>query len=252
VILSPNHIERYSRHILLPEIGARGQKKLLDATVAIIGMGGLGCAAAQYLAASGVGRVIIIDGDVVDASNLQRQILYAFTDIGTHKVLAAQAALQRINQDCTVLPFPHFLGQDNHTILKDADVIIDGTDTFTSRALLNRLAIQHQKPLVAAAATGMHWQGASFLPHLGGEYPCYECVYPALAELPLQNCATSGVLAPTVGLAGVWQAQEVVRVLLSFPQIGKTLTSGDALTGRIQQVAIQRDASCILHQSPYI
>ncbi|HLA75759.1 MAG TPA: HesA/MoeB/ThiF family protein [Gammaproteobacteria bacterium] len=235
---------RYSRHILLPQIGMEGQQKLLRARVFIIGMGGLGSPLAMYLAASGVGHLVIADLDQVELSNLQRQILYRTADIAHPKVEAARDTLLALNPAITVTPLhgrlsPEILHQQIH----QADVIVDASDNFPTRFALNAACVQARKPLVSGAAIRMEGQVAVFRADLP-DSPCYRCLYHEQAETE-GGCAQLGVLAPLLGVIGSVQAIETIKLLLG---IGTTLASRlllfDALHMEWRSLKLHKDPAC--------
>lgn len=241
--LSEAHIERYARHILLPEVGGRGQQKLLQARVLVVGAGGLGCAAAPYLAAAGVGTIGLIDHDVVELSNLQRQVLYATEQIGQFKAPLAGARLQALNPDTTVVPYPQRLTADNaHSLFREYDLIVDGSDNFPTRYLVNDACVALGKPNAFGSVLGFEGQASLFVP--GG--PCYRCVFPSPPpEGSVPTCAQAGVIGTIAGLVGLIQANEALKWLL---QVGHTLAGRlllvDALAMRFDEVQVERSRDC--------
>lgn len=218
--------ERYLRHILLKEIGAQGQKKLLAARVLIAGAGGIGAPLIQYLAAAGVGALGIADDDAVALSNLQRQVIFATADIGAAKTAAAGAAVARLNPDVRVVEHPFRLTAENAAdILVGYDLVAEGIDNFAGRYALNRACIALRKPLVSAAIGRFEGQLALFKPYAGAGLPCYRCLVP---EAPPRegaiNCAEEGVLGPVAGIVGALAALEIVKEILGL---------GDSLAGRL-------------------
>jgi len=205
---------RYSRHIMLPEIDFEGQEKLLDSHVAIVGIGGLGCPVAQYLVASGVGHITLIDSDKVELSNLQRQILHTETNLGTTKVSSARETLQRLNSTTQISVIDQRMTDSNTKLLKDVDVIVDGCDNSTTRFAINEASLQYEIPLVSGAAIQTEGQVVVFDPRVANS-PCYRCLYTDEAQESL-NCAENGILSPMVGLIGVFQAIETVKLLCSL------------------------------------
>lgn len=220
-MLSNEQLERYSRHIILKEVGAKGQKKLLNAKVLIIGAGGLGAPAAMYLAAAGVGTIGIADADEVDLSNLQRQIIHSTEDIGKAKVQSAKETMNKINPDVTVKTYRTFV--DSETIMdliKDYDFIIDGTDNFPAKFLINDACVMAKKPFSHAGIIRFKGQLMTYVP---GEGPCYRCVFknpPPKDAVP--TCKQAGVIGAMGGVIGCLQAMEAIKYIL-----GK----GDLLTG---------------------
>lgn len=217
--------DRYSRHLLLPEVGERGQVKLLESKVLLLGAGGLGCPAGMYLAAAGVGTLGFVDADVVDASNLQRQVMHATSRIGTPKVDSAEQFVRDLNPDVKVVKYQERLTSANvDRIFAGWDVIIDGCDNFPTRYLVNDASLKHKIPVVHGSIFRFDGQVTTFMPFDG---PCYRCLYPEPPPAHLApSCSEAGVLGILPGLVGTLQATEAVKVLL-----GK----GDLLNGRLLQ-----------------
>ncbi|MBO8141842.1 MAG: molybdopterin-synthase adenylyltransferase MoeB [Firmicutes bacterium] len=239
-----DEIVRYSRHILLPEVGGVGQQKLKEARVLIVGAGGLGSPAAFYLAAAGIGTIGIVDDDVVDLSNLQRQILHRTQDVGTPKVESARRALEDLNPGVKVVPYRFRLDAGNvMDLIREYDVIVDGVDNFATRYLLNDACVMAGKPLVDAGI--LRWDGL-VMTIRPGEGPCYRCVFP---EPPppgaIPSCQEAGIIGAIAGIMGTIQALETVKLILG---VGETLTGRllvvDALEGRFRQVTARRDPGC--------
>jgi sulfur-carrier protein adenylyltransferase/sulfurtransferase len=242
--MSDAQAKRYSRHILIPEVGEQGQFKLLDSRVLLIGAGGLGSPAAYYLAAAGVGTLGIIDADVVDDSNLQRQILHNTSRIGQYKAESARQTLTELNPDVKVNTYIERLDEENvHRIIADYDVIVDGTDNFPTRYLLNDAAILANKPVVHGSVFRFEGQLTIFKPYDG---PCYRCLYPEPPPPALApSCAEAGVLGVLPGIIGLLQATETIKLLLNLgdPMIGRLLTF-DALAGEFNELRLYRDPNC--------
>ena len=217
--------DRYSRHILLPEVGEKGQARLLASKVLLLGAGGLGCPAAAYLAAAGVGTIGIVDADVVDASNLQRQILHATSRLGMPKVDSMETAIRDLNPDVKVVKFQERVNSENvDRIFKGWDVIVDGCDNFPTRYLVNDASLFHKVPVVHGSIFRFDGQVTTFLPFEG---PCYRCLYPEPPPAHLApSCAEAGVLGILPGIVGTLQATEAIKLLL-----GK----GNLLVGRLLQ-----------------
>jgi molybdopterin/thiamine biosynthesis adenylyltransferase len=237
---------RYSRHFLLPEVGEAGQGKLLDAKVLCIGAGGLGSPAAFYLAAAGVGTLGIVDMDVVDLSNLQRQILHTNDRIGMSKVESAKITLQALNPDVKVVEFRERLSSENALdIFKQFDVIVNGCDNFPTRYLANDACVFLQKPLVDGAIWQFEGQTTVFHPPHG---PCYRCMFP---EPPppgaVPSCAEAGVLGVLPGIVGCFQALETIKLILGRgkPLYGR-LMHFDTLTGDVRTLKLRRDPHCVV------
>ncbi len=244
--LTETQIERYSRHILLPQVGGKGQEKLLAGKVLLVGAGGLGSPAGLYLAAAGVGTLGIIDGDVVDMSNLQRQVLHGTADVGKPKVDSAEATLRALNPDVTVRTYRKRLTADNALeILKDYDFVIDGTDNFAAKFLVADACHFAGKPYSHAGILRFDGQTITVLP---GQTTCYRCLFgspPPRGAVP--SCSEAGVLGVLAGVMGTIQATEAAKYLLG---IGELLTGRllvyDALAMAFRNVPIRRNGNCPL------
>lgn len=227
----------------MPDIGADGQARLRDARMLIIGLGGLGCPAAQYLASSGVGTLVLNDFDRVDLSNLPRQILFAETDIDSLKVEAAANALKRLNPDVRIEALPERL--DDEALLSvtaGVDLVLDCTDNFTTRLSINRACVANAKPLVSGAALRMEGQIAVF--GSGPDQPCYQCIYSEEDEL-LGDCAGNGVLAPVPGVIGCLMAVEAIRLTVAGESsLAGVLKLWDAVSGTWQSIQLAKDPDC--------
>lgn len=236
---------RYSRHILLDEFGIEAQQKLLASHALIVGAGGLGCPAALYLAASGVGRITIADGDKVDATNLQRQILYRDASVGTPKASAAKIALQVVNPEVQVIALEERVeGERLASLVAAADAVLDCTDNFATRHALNRACVQHAKPLVSGAAIRFDGQLAVF-DLRRADAACYACLFPESASAEDVACAVMGVFSPLTGTIGALQAAEAIKLLAGF---GETLSGRlqmfDALHAEWRTVRVPKDPGC--------
>ena len=236
---------RYSRHILLPEIGIEGQEKLNAAHALIVGAGGLGSPVALFLAASGVGTLTICDNDTVDLTNLQRQILHRTASIGMNKVDSARATLAEINPGVSVSNLKERLEAARlHELVAQADVILDCSDNFNTRYALNRACVTHKKPLISGAAIRFAGQ-VSVFDLRRDDSPCYNCLYPENSENEDTRCAEMGVFAPLVGIIGSLQAGEALKLLLD---IGTTLCGRllliDALHTGLRTIKLSRDENC--------
>jgi molybdopterin/thiamine biosynthesis adenylyltransferase/rhodanese-related sulfurtransferase len=244
VSLRPDQKARYSRHLLIPEVGVEGQAKLLDSKVLLIGAGGLGAPASLYLAAAGVGTIGIVDFDVVDASNLQRQVIHTTDRVGEKKTESARKALTALNPDVNVVAHEEMLVADNVERLIDGyDVILDGTDTFETRYILNDAAVAAGIPVVHASVFRFEGQLTVFQPYEG---PCYRCLYPTPPPPELApGCSVAGVLGVVPGILGLLQANEVLKLLLG---IGDTLAGRlllfDALDASFTELKLRRDPAC--------
>lgn len=223
-MLSDQQLLRYNRQILLHDFDVAGQERLLQATVLVVGLGGLGCPAALYLAASGVGRLLLADGDRVELGNLQRQIAHGNADIGTNKADSVAAAIGALNPGVELEVIPQQLTEEAlPALMSRVDLVVDATDNYPVRFALNRACIAAAVPLVSAAAVRSEGQITVFDPTRGG--PCYRCLYPQTGEDTALSCSESGVLAPVVGILGSMQALEALKVLAGFgePLLGKLL-----------------------------
>ncbi|MBI2895634.1 MAG: molybdopterin-synthase adenylyltransferase MoeB [Deltaproteobacteria bacterium] len=243
--LTQDQQDRYSRHILLPEIGEAGQKKLLSSRVLLLGAGGLGSPAALYLAAAGVGTLGVIDADVVDASNLQRQVLHATDRVGMPKVDSAERTIKGLNPDVRVVKFAERLTSENVDRVFDAgwDVIVDGLDNFPTRYLVNDASVMKGIPVVHGSIFRFEGQVTVFWP---GKGPCYRCLYPEPPPPELApSCAEAGVLGILPGLVGTLQATEAIKILLGKgdPLVGRLLTY-ESLAMKFRELRLRRDKAC--------
>jgi sulfur-carrier protein adenylyltransferase/sulfurtransferase len=240
--LTDEQKQRYSRHLLIPEVGFDGQQKLLDAKVLLIGAGGLGSPAALYLAAAGVGTLGIVDDDEVDLTNLQRQVIHNSERVGEPKVESAQKTIAALNPDVEVKPYKTRLDKDNVLeLIRDYDVIVDGADNFPTRYLLNDAAVRERKPVVHASILGFDGQLTVFVPYEG---PCYRCLYPQPPPSDLApSCGANGVLGVLPGIMGLLQANETIKLIIGQgePLVGRLLLF-EALSTQFTQLRIRRDA----------
>jgi molybdopterin/thiamine biosynthesis adenylyltransferase/rhodanese-related sulfurtransferase len=242
--LSSEQRERYSRHLLIPEIGIEGQQKLLDAKVLLLGAGGLGSPTALYLAAAGVGTLGIVDDDDVDLSNLQRQVIHSTQRVGIPKVDSAEESIHALNPEVKVVKYPVRIDASNiMEIIEGYDVIVDGVDNFPTRYLLNDATVRLKIPVVSASILGFDGQLSVFKPYEG---PCYRCLFrePPPAELA-PSCGANGVLGVLPGTMGLLQATEVVKLIVGIgePAIGRLLLY-DALGATLTEVKVHRDPDC--------
>jgi molybdopterin/thiamine biosynthesis adenylyltransferase/rhodanese-related sulfurtransferase len=253
-LLSDGQRRRYSRQILIPEVGQEGQRRLLDARVLLIGAGGLGSPIALYLAASGVGTIGLVDDDVVDESNLQRQVLHGSDRLGMKKVDSAELTLRGLNPETNVVKHEERLGAENvERLIGGYDVVVDGTDNFETRYLLNDAAVQLRKPVVHGSIYRWDGQVTTFVPFDG---PCYRCMYPTQPPPELApGCEVAGVLGVLPGIAGLLQANEVFKLVLGVgePLVGRLLMF-DAMGTTFDEVRIWRDPACPAcgEASPYV
>ncbi|MFT6529775.1 MAG: adenylyltransferase/sulfurtransferase [Psychrosphaera sp.] len=241
--LSDQQLLRYSRHIMLPSMDIDGQEKLWNSKVLIIGVGGLGCAVAQYLACSGIGKLTLVDDDKVDKTNLQRQVLHTENNVGLNKCDSAKQSLQQLNSEITI---------DTHTIrltgevllqtIQEHDVVVDCSDNLTTRNELNLLCFKTKTPLVSGAAIRMEGQVATFT--MDKDQPCYQCISSMFGEQEL-TCSESGILSPVVGVIGSLQATETIKLLV---QIGEVLSSRllmfDAVTMSFNEFKLNQNLTC--------
>ena len=235
---------RYSKQIMLPQIDVEGQQKIMDSTVLIIGMGGLGSPTALYLAAAGVGHIIIADFDQVELSNLQRQIIHQTKDIGEDKVVSAKNKLTELNPNIKVSIANELIHTDNlSTLIKDVDIVLDGTDNFESRFEINKVCVDYKKPLVSAAVIRFEGQVSVFKGY-EKDRPCYQCLYTEEGD-DNESCVQSGVLAPVAGLIGTIQALQTIKVILSLgDELCGTLLLVDGLDLSFRKVKIGKDLKC--------
>jgi molybdopterin/thiamine biosynthesis adenylyltransferase/rhodanese-related sulfurtransferase len=244
VVLSAEQKQRYSRHLLIPEVGSEGQARLLDSKVLFVGAGGLGSPAMLYLAAAGVGTIGIIDFDVVDLSNLQRQVIHRSDRVGMKKTESASMTIRELNPDVRVVAHEEMLGEDNvERIIEGYDLILDGTDTFETRYTLNDAAVRARIPVVHASVFRFEGQLTVLKPFEG---PCYRCLYPTPPPPELApGCSVAGVLGVVPGLMGMLQAVEGLKVLLGIgdPLVGRLLIY-DALDGAFSELQLRRDPHC--------
>jgi len=241
---TPEQRERYSRHFLLPEIGVEGQQRLLDAKVLLLGAGGLGAPTALYLAAAGVGTIGLVDDDVVDLSNLQRQVIHTTDRIGMPKVDSAEISMKELNPDVEVVKHHTRLDASNiMEIIQGYDVIVDGVDNFPTRYLLNDATVRLQIPVVSASILGFDGQLSVFAPYEG---PCYRCLYPVPPPAELApSCGANGVLGVLPGTMGMLQATEVIKLIVGTgePLIGRLLLY-EALGATFTELKVRRDPEC--------
>jgi molybdopterin/thiamine biosynthesis adenylyltransferase len=243
--MNDQQLLRYSRHILLDEVGVEGQQRLRDAHALIVGAGGLGCPTALYLAASGIGKLTLADPDKVDLTNLQRQILYRTDSVGAVKVEAARATLSALNPDVKIIPMKKRIeAKDLEALLSDVDVVLDCSDNFATRHALNRACVRAKKPLVSGAAIRFDAQVAVF-DLSKSDAPCYACLYPEDGEVEEVQCSTMGVFAPLTGVVGALQAMEAAKLIA---RAGETLNGRlllvDAKLSGWRTVRVKKDPAC--------
>lgn len=239
-----DQLQRYSRHIILPEVGGKGQKKILNARVFVVGAGGLGCPVGYYLAAAGIGTIGMIDNDTVELSNLQRQIAHSTKTLGIHKVDSAKATFEALNPDVNVVGIKERINKGNiMDLIKDYDIVVDGSDNFPTRYLVNDACVLLKKPLVSGAILKFEGQVTTVLP---GEGHCYRCLF---EEMPppglVPSCQEAGVLGAITGVVGALQATEVLKLVLGKGDVLKnTLLIYDALRTTFRRVKVPKNPAC--------
>jgi sulfur-carrier protein adenylyltransferase/sulfurtransferase len=243
--LDDEKLARYSRHLLIPEVGIEGQQRLLETSILLIGAGGLGSPAALYLAAAGVGRLGIVDDDRVDASNLQRQVLHSTQELGESKAESARSSLEELNPDVEVVTYEERLTSENvdRILAQGWELVVDGADNFPTRYLLNDASVWHDIPVVHGSIYRFDGQATVFKPYEG---PCYRCLFPQPPPPELApSCAEGGVLGVLPGVIGSLQANEALKLALGIgePLIGRLLLF-DALTATFSEVSVRRDPAC--------
>ncbi|MFV0282742.1 MAG: HesA/MoeB/ThiF family protein [Castellaniella sp.] len=244
-VLDDARLTRYARHILLDDLGIEGQERLLAARVLIVGVGGLGSPAALYLAAAGVGRMTLVDDDVVELGNLQRQILHAMDGLGRPKAESGRDALRALNPDVQVQALVERLGESRlRELILETDVVLDCSDNFATRHAINRACVAARKPLVSGAAIKFSGQ-VSVYDLRDAEAPCYHCLFPEADDVEELRCATTGVLGPLVGMVGSVQAAETLKLIIGMgePLVGRLL-SVDALRMQWHTIRFRRDPAC--------
>lgn len=245
--LTDTQFHRYARHLALDEIGEEGQLRLLASKVLIVGAGGLGSPLLLYLAAAGIGRIGVVDDDRVDLSNLQRQIIHQERALGTLKVDSAQTSLAALDPAIRIDRHANRLDADNvNALIVEYDLIVDGSDNFATRYLLNDACVRHKRTLVSAALMRFEGQLSTFKPHAGATHPCYRCVFPEPPPADLiPRCVEVGVLGVTAGVLGTLQATEVIKELLDLgTSLSGTLLMYDALATSFYKVQVTRDPHC--------
>ena len=242
--MNDQELLRYSKQIMLPQIDIEGQQKINDSTILIIGMGGLGSPTALYLAAAGVGHIIIADFDQVELSNLQRQIIHSTSDIGDDKVNSAKTKLLDLNPNITVTVANEIMHSDNlASLIKDVDIVLDGTDNFESRFEINKACVECHKPLISAAVIRFEGQISVFKGY-EVDQPCYQCLYSEEGN-GRESCVENGVLAPVVGLVGTIQALQSIKLLLGLgEQLCGELLLIDGLDLSFRKGKIAKDPEC--------
>jgi adenylyltransferase/sulfurtransferase len=249
--MNDDQLLRYSRHILLPQLGIEGQEKILDAHALVVGAGGLGSPAALYLATAGVGRITLADGDTVDLTNLQRQILHRNASVGIAKAWSGKRLIAEFNPEVEVVAHDSRLEGDSlDNLVAGADVVLDCCDNFATRHAINRACVRHGKPLVSGAAIRFDGQVSVFDLRNAGA-PCYHCLFPEGQDLEETRCAVMGVFAPITGIIGAIQAAEALKLLAD---VGESLNGRllllDGLTMEWRQIRLVRDAACAVCGAP--
>jgi adenylyltransferase/sulfurtransferase len=243
--MTDDQLLRYSRHILLPEFGIEGQQRLLGAHALLVGAGGLGSPIALYLASAGVGRITICDGDTVDLTNLQRQVIHRTESIGREKVHSATDTLAAINPEVHVIPLAERVSAERLAqLVTDADVVLDGSDNFATRHAINRACVNARKPLVSGSAVRFDGQVAVFdMRH--ADSPCYACLFPEAGESEDMPCAVMGVFAPLTGIIGTIQAAEALKLLAGIGvSLAGRLVLVDTLTMQLRTIRLTKDSAC--------
>jgi len=242
--MNEEQLERYSRHINLADIGSVGQQKLLDSTALIVGLGGLGSPVAMYLAAAGVGRLIFADFDVVELSNLQRQVAHKTDAIGELKTHSAKATCLAMNPDLKIETLDEVLEEETlQTLVPQCNIVVECSDNFPTRFAVNEACVKHSVPLVSGAAIRFDGQVSVFAGH-NSEHPCYRCLYSSNSD-SAETCAETGVLSPVVGIIGTIQAAEAIKVLADFgsPLYGKLLLL-DGLSMQWNEIMLRKNPKC--------
>lgn len=236
---------RYSRQIILPEVGIEGQQALLDSTILLIGVGGLGSPSAMYLAAAGAGHLIIADFDKVELSNLQRQVIHHTDDIGAFKVDSAKVKMQGINPDIKITTVKDLDKSNLNAWVARSDIVLDGTDNFNTRFKINQACVEEKIPLVSAAVIRFEGQLSVFKGY-EADQPCYQCLYSVEGNSD-ENCTDNGILAPVAGMLGTLQALQAIKTILNLGEqlVGKLMVI-DALNLSFRNVAINKDTSCTI------
>jgi molybdopterin/thiamine biosynthesis adenylyltransferase len=245
--MNDDQLLRYSRHILLPQIGILGQEKLIKSRALIIGLGGLGSPVAMYLAASGIGELILCDNDNVDLTNLQRQTIHNSETVGMPKVQSATKAIAKINPEINVVAIQEYVDEERlQKLVTEADVVIDASDNFVTRHAINQVCVNHRKPLVSGAAIRFNGQ-VSVFDLSSSASPCYHCLFSKDGSNEDMHCAIMGVFSPLVGIIGCMQAAEAIKILLN---IGRTLNGRlmllDGLTMEWRSVKLNKDPACAI------
>lgn len=243
--MNDEQLLRYSRHLLLEEIDVAGQERLLGSHALVIGAGGLGSAAAPYLAAAGVGHITLIDNDEVELTNLQRQIMHAERSIGKSKVASGKAFLQRLNSSIQIETIQaKATASLLDELLPSVDIVLDCTDNFSTRHMINAACVQHQTPLVSGSALKLDGQVSVFDPR-NAKSPCYACIFSPDEQFEEVSCATMGIFSPLVGIIGAMQAAQALQVLIGFgePLVGR-LMLWNGRTTQIDEIRISRNTEC--------
>jgi molybdopterin/thiamine biosynthesis adenylyltransferase len=243
--MNDEQLLRYSRHLLLEEIDIGGQEKLLASHILIVGIGGLGCAAAPYLAAAGVGKITLLDNDTVELSNLQRQIMHTLDTVGKSKVASGKQFIQTINPTIDIIPLDDKATDDVLSkLVPQMDAVLDCTDNFSTRHLINALCVKYQVPLIAGSALRFDGQ-ISVFDQRHASSPCYACVFPQDEPFTEVSCASMGVFSPLVGIIGSLQAAQTLQILIGFgqPLMGRMLL-WNALNTQITEIQVKRDPNC--------
>ena len=244
--LSNKHLEKYSRQIIIDKIGLDGQKKILESSICIIGCGGLGTSASQYLAMSGIGKLMLVDDDRITLSNLNRQTLFTEKDIGRLKTVVLSERLQKINPVAKIKVTNKKVSSRNiSNIISDYDIILDCTDNFKSRYIINKYSVKQKKFLISSALQNFDIQALALAPWKGKIFPCYNCVFPETKNLKTDGCDSLGIIAPVAGLGGVLQATMTIKIIISSSNnIFKELLLFDLLNNNFSKIKISRNTNC--------
>ena len=243
-------LDRYARQMVLPELGGRGQERLRASAVALIGLGGLGAPAALYLAAAGVGRLVLVDDDRVTLGNLHRQVLYTTADVGRTKTAAAAEKLAQLNPEILAEPrCERFDAANGDALCADVDLVLDGSDSFATRATVTAAAARRTRPVVSASVQGFEGQATVFAPFAAADAPCFRCLFPADPPADaVPSCALGGILGPVAGQLGSLMATEAIKWLVGLgPSLVGTLLLVDGLTARTDRIALARRVGCAGH-----
>ena len=247
--LDSEYLERYKRHILIRNIGGQGQRKLLQAKVLVVGLGGIGSTILQHLAAAGIGKIGLVDQDTVELSNLQRQTIYTYEDIGKNKVTIASNFIKKLNKNVSIAGYDFFLDANNSTnIISEYDIVLDGTDNVETRKLINKCCVKQHKPLIFGGVSG--WEGLVSL-FVYNDSACFECIFSSPEKRPVfLDCSSEGVLGVTTSLVGTLMVAETIKLICGTGQLLKNkLLICDALNGVTEILNVRKDQKCSMCQN---